>query len=118
MYIVDQITHENAKQDVFLRSSFISGLVLFLVILQWNWAHGELGPSSGDGSVPVPLEGDRSWLLVFQMRLKTWVLSSLPRVVISFFLSFLLIFIVGAPQHEKQKHKRDEKVRGIDRYEG
>lgn len=64
MYIVDQITHENAKQDMFFRSLSISGLVLFLVILQWNWARGELGPSSGDGSVPVPLEGASSRLLV------------------------------------------------------
>lgn len=55
---------------------------------------------------------------VFQMLPKTWVLSTFPCVVISFFLSFLLIFVVGAPQHEKQKHKRDEEVRGIDRYEG
>lgn len=36
MHIVDQITHENAKQGMFLRSLSISGLVLFLVILQWN----------------------------------------------------------------------------------
>lgn len=36
----------------------------------------------------------------------------------SFFLPFLLVLVVGAPQHEKQKHKRDEKVGGIDRDEG
>lgn len=71
---------------------------------------------------------------MFQMLLKTWVLRGFPQtgsnrklpsghlpagpVIISFFLSFLLILVVGAPQHEKQKHKRDEKVGGIDRYEG
>lgn len=38
------------------------------------------------------------------------------QLLLSFFLSFLLILVVGAPQHEKQEHKRDEKVRGIDRY--
>lgn len=37
---------------------------------------------------------------------------------LSFFLSFLFILIVGTPQHEKQKQKRDEKEGGIDRYEG
>lgn len=57
MYIVDQRTH-----DTFLRSLSISGLVRFSVILQWNWAHGELGLSSGAGSVPVPLEGDRQFM--------------------------------------------------------
>lgn len=114
MYIVDQRTH-----DTFLRSLSISGLVRFSVILQWNWAHGELGRPQVLGLCQCPWKvTDSSWLLVFQMRLKTWVLSSLPRVAISLFLSFLLIFVVGTPQHEKQKHKRDEEVRGIDRYEG
>lgn len=76
---------------------------------------------------------------VFQMLLKTsWVLRSFPHtgsnretarwaspprprgqsLFLSFFLSFLLMLVVGAPQHEKQKHQRDEKVGGIDRDEG
>ena len=74
-------------------------------------------------------------LVWFERYRKTWVLSIFLHTgsnrklpcghlppgqwsFLSFLLSFLLILVVGAPQHEKQKHKRDEKVGGVDRYEG
>lgn len=149
------------SRPCFLEVYPVSGLVLLLVILQWNfgthwsiWCHFPVTrpyPSAHPQViglfVPVPLEGDDlMWLLpvscscvlllVFQMLPKTWrVLSNflcigsnrkLPSghlslgqlLFLSFFLSFLLILVIGAPQHEKEKHKRDEKVGGIDRYEG
>lgn len=78
MCIVDQGMHEDAKQDMFLRSlsSFQSGaafsnsavepghIVKYLAPLPYYQAHTPC-PPSGDQSVPVPLEGDGlMWLLL------------------------------------------------------
>lgn len=89
--------------------------------------------------MPVPLEGEiLMWLLLLcvsnatedmgseqfslywvQQETALWASLHWASSSLSFFLSFLLIsVVVGTPQHQKQKHKRDEQVGGIDRCEG